>query len=133
MKIDAKKYAEALFETVDKMNQDKAGKAIELFIDILVQNNNLSQIDKIIYHFCRIWDKEKGLINAEITSSRPLNSQTSKLLKDYLLKKTKKQIIESKELVEADIFGGVIIKYEDKILDGSLKKRLYDLKNAIIK
>ena len=133
MKINTKKYAEALFESVQDKNSRQAEEIIRKFVEVLIRDNRLSQVDKIINKFINIWDKENGLVEAEIVSASKLDAHTLEILNEYLLKKTSKQKIESKKTVDENILGGIIMRYEDKILDGSLRKRLGDLKSSIVK
>ncbi len=125
MKISAKKYALALFESVQEAKDEKTKKQIiKKFASILIEHNAISQCEKIINYFIKLWNKEKGIAEAEIISARKLDKDIIKMLSDYTeeLLRVKKVII--KEKVEKKIKAGFVIKAGDIIMDASLKSRI---------
>lgn len=133
MKISPKQYAQALYEAIKDGDKKQAEKAIKKFAKILHTNNDVSKISAIIGFFSEMWNKKEGIIEAEITSAREISHETMQLLNDYLAKKTKSEKIVVKNKIDKNILGGVVIKYNDKVIDGSLKTVVRDLKNKIIK
>lgn len=132
MKIKAKQYAQALFLEIKNKNKEEVLVAISNFIEVLKKDNCLSQIEKITFYFNEFWKKEYSLVEAEITTSRKLDSSLMQNVVDYLmlLSKAKKIKIEEKE--EKKIIGGFIIKYSDKIIDASIKNKIKIFKNNLI-
>jgi len=81
----------------------------------------------------KIYRKEEGVLEAEITSANPLKKEIIKILKDYIAEMSGAKKVEVKESVDKNILGGVVIRYEDKIIDGSLRNRLSELKRDLAK
>lgn len=140
MKITPKQYGEALYQAVKGLPAGKAGKkdsqvksGIENFIKVLVSNNDISKLDKIVEQFGKIWNREESIVEAEITSARELDKKIIKLLNGYIAELSEAEKIILKQSVNKNILGGVIIKYEDKVLDGSLRMKLEALKINMIK
>jgi len=133
MKITSKQYAISLFESVKGKKDKEASAAVKKFFDVLVANNQTGQMNKIIDQFLKMWNTENGIVESEFFSAQGLDKETVKLLTGYIAKHTgAKQVIVSQK-VDKDILGGVVIKYEDQILDGSLKTRLKNLKEQMVK
>ncbi|OGY96996.1 MAG: hypothetical protein A2543_02480 [Candidatus Komeilibacteria bacterium RIFOXYD2_FULL_37_8] len=63
---------------------------------------------------------------ANITSREELSPAEIKTIEDLVSKKTKKKVVVRQE-EDKNILGGTIIKYEDKIIDLSIKNQLKNL------
>ncbi|MDD5031440.1 MAG: ATP synthase F1 subunit delta [Patescibacteria group bacterium] len=131
MKITAKQYAKALFESVSAAPSDKVGEVVKNFCRALKANNQTSQLGKIIGQFEQIWDKKNNIVKAEIISALKLNSETEKIIEQYLKKTVGAKEIELSRKVDKNILGGVIIKYGDRILDESLRTRLAEFSQTL--
>ena len=133
MKISPKQYAESLYQTVQGKKDSDIEYAIENFVKVLQINSDINKLDKIAEQFCKIWDREKGIIKAEVVSAKELGKEIVELLNSYITKLSGAEKVLIKEKVDKNILGGAIIKYEDKILDGSLKTKLGELKVEMVK
>lgn len=133
MKITTKQLALSLYESVEGKSAAEVKVAIKQFVEVLAGKNQLAKAEKIIAEFIKIWHIKHGIVEALAISTNGLNKADVKLLKDYIadLSGAKKVLLNEK--VDKNILGGVIIKYGDKILDGSLKTQLADLKNRMMK
>ena len=131
MKIKPKQYAISLFESLDGANEKRAKEIIEKFVQVLVENNQASQIEKIIKYFENLWNKENSLVEAEIVSARELDKSVIKLLNNYIIELSDAKKVNIKEKVDKSILGGVVIKYGDKILDSSLKNKLGEFRSSL--
>lgn len=133
MKITAKQFASSLYESVQKKSTVQVKAVVKKFVELLAKNNRLAMADKIIKEFVKIWHEKHGLVEAEITSVSDLSREMIKLLKSYVAKLSGAKDIIVKMKVDKSLLGGVVIKYGDKVLDGSLRSSLSELKNKMIK
>ncbi|MDD4900893.1 MAG: ATP synthase F1 subunit delta [Patescibacteria group bacterium] len=133
MRITPKQFALSLYEAADGKSASQVKAIIAKFIEILVKNNALSMAEKIEKEFLKIWNERQGIVEAEIITAHGLGREIMKMLKDYLghLTKAKEVVVHEKE--DKNILGGVVIRYGDKILDGSLRSQLAELKEKLIK
>jgi len=67
-----------------------------------------------------------------VITSIPLSEDLVQRLEQELSKVTKKRVF-LKPMVDDSILGGVIVKIENKVIDGSVKHRLEEIKNEMIK
>lgn len=133
MKITPKQYADALFQSVSGQNETRIKNAVNNFANLVIENNDVSKINKIIKQFEIIWNKENGIVEAEISGARKLDDKIIRLLSDYISELSGVKEVVAREQIDKNILGGVIIRYGDKVLDGSIKTRLEELKNNMIK
>lgn len=133
MKILSEKYAQTLFDLVEKSSADDLVQEIKDFTDLIIANNDHHLVDEIISEFSVLWDRRKKEISASVISAHPLSEEAKNLILSFLKERTKSESIRLEENIDKDVLGGVIIRYDDKLLDGSLKNALKSLKSNINK
>ena len=132
MKITNKKYAQALFESVNNKTEKEINIVLKNFIDLLVKKNVLTKIDKILEEFNNIWNKENKIIETTITTTQEINKSTSQALENYIKELSGAKNLEIKNEINKKLISGTIIKYGDRILDNSLKTKINNLKIKMI-
>lgn len=75
---------------------------------------------------------ERGILLADIASSRKLSADATKEIQNYLKKTTNAKTIHLRETVNPDLLGGVRIAVPGHELDASLRARLNQLKASKI-
>jgi len=133
MKISAKKYAKALYDLSADETKTDVKKIVSSFLSVLKNNNDISRADEIIVEFENLWNKEKGIIEAEVLSARGLEAKEKKDIKQYIENKIYAKEIVLNEVIDKTVLGGVIVKYSGRILDGSLKTKISNLKEEMKK
>lgn len=126
-KVSNKQYAVALYEAVKGLKGEKLRQALKRFVAALAQKHKLKKTEKIIAEFVKYSKKQRGVVEIEIKSARKLHGETIEKIKKIFGKK-----VEEKESTDADLLGGVVVKTEDKIFDGSIKKQLQKLRQSLI-
>ena len=128
MKISAKQYALSLYESLQgKTDKIEVTKILHNFVAILGRSNNLNKESEIIEIFENIWNSENGELKAELTSARELSKESRETVINYLKEKSGAKNIELAEKTDQKILGGFILKYNNRIIDGSLRSSLSDL------
>lgn len=133
MKITPKQYAQSLLETVEGKEDREVKAVIEKFIKVLIANNQVSQIGRIIDYFERMWNRDFGVVKVEIKSTNKLDKDVVALIKKYVIELSGAKEIKIEEAVDEKILGGFVVRYGDKIMDSSLRTRLQGLKEELKK
>jgi len=128
MRIKPKQYVLALVSSLRGKNDKDAKILIANFCRLLADGNLLYLSGKIIEEFKRQWDRSEGLVNADVFSAQELDTGTLKNIEAYIAGKLKAKKVEIKKNVNPDLLGGVILKFEDKVFDGSVAASLKALK-----
>lgn len=126
-KITNKQFAKALYEAIKDLKGEKLHKALKRFVVVLIQNHKLKKAEKIIAEFIRYSKKQEGIVEMSVASARRLEKHTLGLIDKAFGGKT-----EMTEDLDTALIGGVKIKTEDKIFDGSIKKQLLNLKKQLV-
>jgi F-type H+-transporting ATPase subunit delta len=133
MKVTAKQYALTLLEITDGKDSKKLEEAILKFSQLIKDNNQLNQIDKILYHFRKLYNQRYNIKEAQINTAQEVNKDELEKIENYLQGLNKDETLEIKVNIKQEIIGGIVLKYGDKIVDASLKTRLNQLKNSLLK
>ena len=132
MKIKPKQFALALYEALDGKSTSQVKMIIKKFVELLAGNNMLTKAGKITAEFSKIWDEKKWIIEAEAVSASGLDKVNVKLLKNYIADLSGAKEILLSEKIDKNILGGVIIKYGDRVVDGSLRNSLEELRDKLV-
>ena len=77
--------------------------------------------------FQKLYNTQKGIQKATVTTVSPLTDAQRKEFTDLVAKATKKDVI-LEEKINEDLIGGYVLKLDDRQVDTSIRKKLNDLK-----
>jgi F-type H+-transporting ATPase subunit delta len=133
MKITANQYAKTLYEiTADKTKQE-IDAAVANFLKVLIKNRKIKLANKIIERFSEIYNRENGIVDAEITTKEVLSKVLSNKLEKFIKEKYKSEKVEIKNVIDEKIQGGIIIRVGDEVMDASVSRSLAELKKELAK
>ena len=131
MNISTRQYAQSLFEATSGQNEAAVSAALKNFVLILSRDHVLNKAPEIIACFQEIWDQANGELKAEVAVARPLGKSSKDLIVEYLKSRTDAKKINLSEITDQSLVGGFVLRYDSKVIDGSLKNSLQELKNKI--
>ncbi len=100
------------------------------FLKLMCENNRIEEIYSCFDVYEKLYNDVKRVIVASVTSAVELNEDE----KAKIIANLEKKFGYKVELichVDESIIGGIIIKTEDTIIDGSLKRKMRDVKEVI--
>jgi F-type H+-transporting ATPase subunit delta len=101
-----------------------------IFLKLLLKKDRINEFEKIV-NYARVRYAHGDEVNALITASYPLDTPVIEKLKNALEKLLEKNLHIYMDL-DPDLLGGVRASIEHIVIDGSLKKRLTDLKRKLM-
>lgn len=131
MKISIRQYAQSLFEATSGKDGKDLAAALKNFVVILNRDRVLNKAPEIIKCFQEIWDQANGEVAATVSTARALDKSSQELIVNYLKSRTDAKKINLSSVIDKSLIGGFILRYESKVIDGSLKNSLATLKNKI--
>jgi F-type H+-transporting ATPase subunit delta len=132
MKITALQYARTLNDLTKDKSQGEVDAVVAEFVKLIAGKNQMRMMPQIIGRYHEIFNKENGIVEAEIISARELEKDQIVKLDNYLKGKYDAKEILINNIVNESIKGGIIIHVDDEVLDGSLERSLSDLKNILV-
>jgi F-type H+-transporting ATPase subunit delta len=102
------------------------------WINLVIDQGRQRRLPNIIEAFFTLARESREKVTAEVITSVPLPEDLVQRLEKELSRASKKQVF-LKPMVDESILGGVIVKIENKIIDGSVKHRLEEMKQEMVK
>lgn len=100
------------------------------FLKLLCQKGRAELLPLCIDDFERLYNEVNKVIVAEVTSAVPLTDEEKQRLTQSLEKKTGHRV-ELLCHVDREILGGIIVRTDSIVLDGSLKQKIHRVKEVI--
>lgn len=129
--ITEKDYALGLLRATRNKEKNEIAPLIDNFVSLLVKNNNLSKVPNILNMFSVQWNRENGIKEAEIITARSSDRLAVDQARVFLQGLPGAEKVTIVEKIDEGILGGIIIKYEDKVIDKSMRRKIKNLNNAI--
>jgi len=109
---------------------EKVSDTLINFFKILVDKKRSNVIRDVYDDFSVFVNEEKGLVVARVESVIPLEANEIEALEAKLSKVTGKTVTID-NVINPDIMGGLVVKVGDKVVDGSVKHKLENLKHEL--
>jgi F-type H+-transporting ATPase subunit delta len=93
------------------------------FIKLLVERHRLESLPRIVEIFEDLYNREKGIVVADVTTAVPLDDARRKEVADRLATITGKTV-ELRTHTDPSILGGIIARIGDELIDASVATRL---------
>lgn len=122
---------EKVEEIIGDIFSSKISEKTLNFLKMLIKAHRMDIFEDITYWYCEFDDELKNKLKVSVTSAIVLNDETKERLKHKLEAKFKKTILLN-YAVDESIVGGLIIKANDKIIDGSIKSKYERLKKSLV-
>jgi F-type H+-transporting ATPase subunit delta len=136
--VSLRKYLESPRGTEGKralLHRAFQGRVSEMtfaFLELLLDKKRLSRLPDIIRRFEEYVREQQGIVRAEVRTAMPLDPDQLERLRLRLARLTGKTV-EIAGRVDPDILGGVVVTYENQIIDGSVRRGLDDLRETLLK
>ena len=97
---------------------------------LLVVKGRLKLVNKIAEEYDRFLNIHLGIEHAEVTTAVPIADVEMETLAERLSTLTGKKVL-LKSRVDRGLIGGIITRFGDKLIDGSVRNRLQNLKRQM--
>lgn len=110
-------------ETIQQLLTDRANPYVINLIKLLLDRNRMFAFGAIAESFIKLFNKKFNIVVASVITAVEIDENLINNIKQKLSILLSKQIELNAE-INPDILGGVVVKIDDKIIDGSIKGRL---------
>ena len=118
-------------EILGKAFADRAPRLFVRYLQALVTNRRQMLIPVIATEYFALLDAVENRVHAEVTlAKRPTDDETAAIAAS--LGKTLGKEVVAHVRVDPGIIGGVVVKFGDTVMDGSVKRRLAMLRTRMI-
>ena len=104
---------------------------INLF-NLIEEYQRYDEVTTIVDEFEKLYNKENSIVHADVTSATELDSDQQSKIADAFAKRVgaKKVVLDTK--VDDSIIGGIVLRSEDMLIDGSVKARIEKVKELLL-
>jgi F-type H+-transporting ATPase subunit delta len=97
---------------------------------MLVSRGRVGLVPTILEAYQERWDDARGIAHALITTAVPVSGEDRAAIEERLRAMTGRQV-KMESAVDPSIIGGMIVRMGDKLIDGSTRARLIELKRRL--
>lgn len=110
---------------------NRVSELMKKFIQLVAEKERAELLSEIVAGYVDLYNIEVGIIEVEARTARPLDEQQvkelTKVLEEYTGKTVKLSTTEEPELK-----GGLLVKINDTIIDGTIKHKLEQLEQTFL-
>ena len=110
---------------------DKVDRPVMGLLHVLIHKRREMLLDNIADEFDRYRDLREGRLHVHITAARPVDEDQLSDIRSRLEKATGKQILAHVR-IDPRVVGGLRIKVGDNVIDGTISRRLQQLRHALV-
>ena len=113
------------------LDRTQPGLLVRNFILLLLKNDRLHHFDLICNHYDRLANEKLGRITAHVTTAVELDAGQYQTIEQRVAAVTQKEV-QLDTQIDLSILGGVIVRIDNTVLDGSLRGRLTRLRRELV-
>ena len=100
------------------------------FVGVLVQHGYIRELDDCLKAYTELHDAARRLSTAYVTSAVELTNGEKAALTEKLSRKFQRTI-QLECTVDPSLLGGLVVQVDGKVIDGSLKHKLQEIKEVM--
>ena len=124
---------EEKLKVLEEVFGGRISKELLGFLHLVVSKDRYGDIDAILDFFISEVKKLKGIGIAHVTTAADLNEAKKKEIEAKLLATTSFQKMEMHYQVDEDLIGGMVIRIGDRVVDSSVRTKLFELQRELLK
>ncbi|TVQ11360.1 MAG: ATP synthase F1 subunit delta [Balneolaceae bacterium] len=121
---------EKKLSVLTELFRSRVGKTTWKLIELMAEKDRLALLPGMASDYIRQHNLYAGILEVQITSAFDLDDDQRKNLLAMLAKTTGKKI-QAAFMTNPDLRGGVVVRIEDTVIDGSVKHKLEQLQQTM--
>lgn len=109
---------------------DKIDRPVMGLLHVLIDKRREPILDNVVDEFDRFRDLREGRVHAYVTTARAMSDDEKESLVASIERASGKQV-RLHERLEPALIGGLVVKVGDRVIDGSIRRRLDRLRRTL--
>lgn len=123
---------EAQQEMVERLlPREVTNPLVRNFLLLLIRRQRLALLPRIVEVFQEMYNKERGIVVADVTTAVPLDEEHERRVAEQLSRITGGKTVQLRLHTDPTILGGMVARIGDELLDASVATRLATLAQRI--
>jgi F-type H+-transporting ATPase subunit delta len=110
----------------------QAPREFVLWLQAVVKRGRQRILREIAIEYLALLDQKLNRVRASVTLARKPDDKLKRLVEESLSRQLDKEVIAA-YLIDPEILGGTIIRVGDRVLDGSVRRRMTRLRRQLIR
>jgi F-type H+-transporting ATPase subunit delta len=110
----------------------KADELVRNFLLLLAEKGRSAELDEIAREFERLVETEEGVVRLELTTAYELSDKEARDLVKQIEKGSGRPVVASRE-VDPELIGGIVLKAGSLRVDASIRGRLNQLRQELVR
>lgn len=119
-------------DVIDRAFSEALPEHVLSYLKLMCEKGRIGCLIESIEEFRRLFDESERVSVVKVTSAIALTDEEKQRLTDKLTKKENRRVT-AEYFVDPTLLGGLSIEVDGKIMDGSVRRRLRDVKEVINK
>jgi F-type H+-transporting ATPase subunit delta len=107
------------------------GPKVLNLISLMLRRGRIQELPRLAAEFRRLDDERQGIARATVTSTMPLDPEEVRALTERLTRSTDRRV-ELDLKVDPSLLGGLVVRFGDRLVDGSVRGRLERLRHRLV-
>ena len=103
-----------------------------LWLQAVVKRGRQQILREIAIQYQALLDQKLNRVRASVTLARKPDDKLKKLIEERLSRQLDKEVIAA-YLIDPEILGGTIIRVGDRVLDGTVRRRMTKLRRQLLR
>ncbi|MGM0471021.1 MAG: ATP synthase F1 subunit delta [Bacillota bacterium] len=117
---------------VEQIFSSEVSQTVENFVKLLIDKRREMFLEAIADNYIQLMNQQQDLLEVQVKSAQELTTENENKLRSKLEDLTDKEVSLNVK-VDSSLIGGLVIKIDDQVIDGSLVKHLESMKSDLTK
>lgn len=109
-----------------------ASSLTKSFVALVVNRKRESELANIAKVYIQMYDQLKGVTKVSVKSAIALDEKSLQDIERYLKSLVNQDELQIENTIDASVIGGMVIQFDDKLLDLSIAKELKEIRKQLI-
>jgi F-type H+-transporting ATPase subunit delta len=101
------------------------------FLELLLEKSRLDLLPTIPEYYHRLWQDHESVVEVKVSTAVPLTDSMKQTVSERIAARSGKKP-QITFVTDASLIGGIVVSYPDRILDGSLRRKVQQLKQRMV-
>ena len=124
---------EEKIQIIENIFKDRISDEMVGLMRMIVDKNHFDEIESVLEYFITKVKESKKIGTAYVTSAMELSDAQKQQIVNKLIQTTTYNEFEMHYSVDAALIGGMVIRIKDRVVDSSIRTKLYDLSRELSK
>lgn len=122
--------AEKKTAVIAALPEGRPSELLLRLVGLLIERDRIEILPLVARAYRRLWNAQRGVVEAEAVSAREMGEDEVRAVSDAVARALGKQV-ELRRRVDPGLMGGLLLRAEGRIYDGSVRARLRALRERM--